>query len=248
MIAFFLSRPQLGENIGAVARAMQNFGLKDLRLIAPRDGWPNPRAFDMATHATDILRQAGLFSTLADASGDVHRLYATTARGRDMNKPVLALEDAVEQMVAETAAGLKIGVVFGPERTGLENDEVAQCSTLLTIPTDPDNASLNLAQASLLVAYEWFKRAGQVRNLHATSSKHASFIAPEQQSPAATQAQIAGLLGQLEESLEAGGFFKTEAMRPRMWRNITNIFTRAGLSEQEVNTLRGVIRALRTYS
>lgn len=243
--AILLVNPQMGENIGATARAMQNFGLNDLRLVAPRDPWPNPRAYDMAVNAKSLLDSVKIAPTLAEAAADLHRLYATTSRGRDMVKEVLLVADAAPRWVAEMAAGARVGLVFGAERTGLTNDDVARCHAILNIPTDPENASLNLSQAVIIAAYEWFRHgAVAVTPLTSTSSRNASPRNPETLSPPATTAELQGFFDQLEAGLEAGGFFKTEQIKPRMWRNIINLFTRARMTEQEVRTLRGAVRAL----
>ena len=151
-----LTRPQMGENIGAAARAMLNFGLTDLRLVAPRDGWPNPRAVAMASGAAgQVLDRARVFPTLAEAMADIDYAYATTARGRELTKPVLTPATAMADGRARTGQGARIAVIFGPERAGLENDDVARANAIITVPVNPDFPSLNLAQAVLLTGYEW---------------------------------------------------------------------------------------------
>jgi tRNA/rRNA methyltransferase len=228
--AIILVGPQMGENIGAVARAMANFGLDDLRLVAPRDGWPNPAAVAMASGADAVLEAARVYRATDDAIGDLHHVYATTARGRDMLKPVQTPAQAAGEMRAAVAAGRQVGVLFGPERSGLNNDDVCLAGTVISIPVNPAFASLNLAQAVLLVAYEWF--AGQAR------------AALPDFGPPASAGELVGLFEHLEGALEDAGFFYPPEKRPAMVRNLRNMWQRAGLLEQDVRTLRGVIRAL----
>jgi len=228
--AIILVGPQMGENIGAVARAMANFGLDDLRLVAPRDGWPNPAALAMAAGADAVLEAARVYRATDDAIGDLHHIYATTARGRDMLKPVVPPAQAAGDMRAAAAAGRQVGVLFGPERSGLNNDDVCLAGTVISIPVNPAFASLNLAQAVLLVAYEWF--TGQAR------------AAPPDFGPPASAGELVGLFEHLEGALAAAGFFYPPEKRPAMVRNLRNMWQRAGLLEQDVRTLRGVIRAL----
>lgn len=231
--AIILVRPQLGENIGAAARAMANFGLSDLRLVAPRDGWPNPKAREMAAHATDIIDRAQVFASLAEAISDRQWLYATTARPRDMLKTVVTPREAAGQLRAHMADGLAAALLFGPERTGLTNDEIALCDTAIAIPTAPENTSLNVAQALVVVAYEWF-----------VAEAEAPACAAPMDEPTASKEEILGFLDHLERALDAAHYFRTEEIRPVMWRNLQNMFTRARLTPQEVRTLRGVLRAL----
>ena len=228
-----LVRPQLGENIGAAARAMLNFGLTDLRIVEPRDGWPNDKALAMASRADRVLTEARVFRQTEDAIADLNRVFAATARRRDMLKPVVAPRQAAAQMRAQLASGQKVGVMFGPERAGLDNAEVVLADAMLAVPTNPGFSSLNLAQAVLLIGYEWFQAAD-----------------PAPASPAgdhrpATKHEMVQLFEHLEAELDAAGYFrKIAAKRPSMVRNIRNIFQRAELHEQDVRTLRGVIRAL----
>ncbi len=159
-----LVRPQMGENIGAAARAMLNFGLERMRIIAPRDGWPNPSAVAMASGAGRVLDAAGVYDTLADGIGDCDYVYATTARTRDLAKPILSPERAMAEARAMRAAGKKVAILFGPERTGLENDEVARANATISVPVNPEFASLNLAQCVLLTAYEWRRQTTEVQH------------------------------------------------------------------------------------
>jgi tRNA/rRNA methyltransferase len=230
--AFILVRPQMGENIGAAARAMWNFGLRGLRLVAPRDGWPNPKAVAMASGAGGLLEEAMLRDTTAEAAEDLHVLYATTARPRDLAKTVMTPEAAVADMRARIAGGQRVGVLFGPERTGLETDDVVRANVIVTAPTNPAFASLNLAQSTLLMAYEW-RRQGDA----------APPVQPER-GPMATQAEVGRVIDHLVAELDAARFFWPEIKREAMLANLANIFRRAPLTEQDARTLRGVIRAL----
>ena len=229
--AIILTNPQMGENIGAAARAMLNFGLTDLRLVNPRDGWPNQRAVDMSSGALELMPPVQVFQTLAEAIADLQVVYATTARPRDMVKPVFTPRSAAEDA---TGRNEKFGFVFGAERTGLTNDEISLCQHIIQIPANPEFSSLNLGQAVLLVAHELFQARddtlGRVIELG--------------DSPAASQGDFENFFGRLEDELDQGGFFTAEGLRPTMIRNIRNIFTRAELSEQEVNTLQGIVSAL----
>ncbi len=228
--AVILVRPQLGENIGAAARAMANFGLGDLRIVAPRDGWPSEAAAAMAAGGRGILERASLHATIADAAGDLNHLWATTARMRDMRKPVVAPRD-VAQACRTAAAGC--GILFGPERSGLDNDEAALAGALVRIPTAAGQASINLAQAVLVLAYEWFL-CGESVETEAERTGEAP----------ATVAELEGFFGHLVGELDASGFLRNREQRPVTVRNLRNIFLRAGLVEQEVRTLRGVISSL----
>lgn len=161
---FILVRPQMGENIGAAARGMLNFGLDRMRVVAPRDGWPNPKAIAMASGAGRVLDEAGHFETVADASGDGHFVFATTARSRGLTKPVYAPQAAMEKAAELIASGQKVTVLFGPERAGLQNEDVAVANAIITLPVNPEFPSLNLAQCVLLLAYEWRRAQGQIEN------------------------------------------------------------------------------------
>lgn len=231
-----LVRPQLAENIGMCARAMANFGLSEMRLIAPRDGWPQKTrmkkgAISAAAGATDILENARLFATLEEAVADLHHVFATTARERGQAKPVHAPAAAMAEAAARIGRGEKIGLMFGPERSGLSNDDVAIASAIITFPVNPDFASLNLAQAVLLTGYEWFRHAhGEVPR----------FAMPHL-SPPARRATLLSFLAFLEGHLDRTGYFYPEKKRPVMVRNFRNIVHRLNPSEQDIRSLRGVL-------
>jgi tRNA/rRNA methyltransferase len=240
-----LVNPQLGENIGTAARAMANFALDELRLVSPRDGWPSDKALSAAAGASWVIERAQVFPDCPAAVGDLHCVYATTARPRDMIKEVMAPEGAARDMACRIAAGQKVGVLFGRERWGLENDEVALADVIITAPVNPAFASLNIAQAVLLVGYEWYKQSATTLGMGTAQTP--AITRPGLRMAGtrpATRAELMGLFGHLEAELDAVGFFKTPDMRPTMVRNLHNIFTRCGLTEQEVRSLRGVIAAL----
>jgi tRNA/rRNA methyltransferase len=228
--AIILVRPQLGENIGKAARAMLNFGLTDLRLVAPRDGWPNPSAGPAAAGADAVLERTRVYDTVAEAVGDCAHVYATTVRKRGLVVPVITPAEAALEIRARPEPS---AILFGAERSGLETDEVALAGRIVTVPVNPDFTSLNLAQAVILLAYEWSKGADLAMP---TESE-----APE---PRASQAELEGLIGQLDEALVAAGYFHPPD-RTRATRNtLRTILTKAGWSNREVQALRGVIRAL----
>lgn len=226
-----LVRPQLGENIGAVARAMSNFGLRELRLVSPRDGWPNKKAAEMAAGAAPIIEGVCVFKTFAEALADVQHSYATTARPRDMEKRVLEPPGAMEQLMQQRVLGWRCALVFGPERTGLENEEVALCNTLITIPTAPENSSLNLAQASVIIGYEWWQAQGG-----AVEKRDLPEPAPHE--------EMMGLLGQLEAYLDAVDYYRVADKKPVMWQNVQTMMLRGQWSSQEVRSMRGLLRAI----
>ena len=230
-----LVRPQLGENIGAASRAMANFGLSRLRLVRPRGPWPSKAAQAMASGAGDILDQAEIFATVEEAIADLTRVYATTARPRDMVKPALTAASGARRLLREARAGRRIGVLFGPERTGLTNDEVALADATMMIPANPAFASLNLAQAVLVVGYELFSAAAKRRP---------ETLALRRGAQAASREALLHLFRHLEDELDRCGFLRNREKRPRMVRNLRNIFVRADLTDQEVRTLRGVIKEL----
>ncbi|ABS64190.1 RNA methyltransferase, TrmH family, group 1 [Parvibaculum lavamentivorans DS-1] len=232
--AVILVAPQLGENIGTAARAMLNFGLTDLRLVRPRDGWPNERARAAASGADEVIDGARLFATTAEAIADLDYVIATTARSRDMVKPILTPETAATQMRVAFGAGGRAGLLFGPERTGLENDDIVLADALMMVPVNPAFASLNLAQCVLLMSYEWHK---------AGDATEAARIEYPQTRPA-TKEELVGFFHHLEGELDRFGFLKPPEKRPSMIRNLRNMFQRAVLTEQEVRTLRGVVAAL----
>ena len=227
--AIVLVRPQLGENIGKAARAMLNFGLTDLRLVAPRDGWPNPDAGPAASGADIVLANARVFATVQDAIADCRFVYATTVRKRDLWKPVVTPAAAAGDL---RARGVPQAVLFGAERSGLETDEVAIAHAILTVPVNPAFTSLNLAQAVLLVAYEWFKAA---------DITPASTTAYD---PPADHATLEGLIEQVDGALAAADYFDVPSRVVVSKRILRNLLTRPGYNEHEVRTLRGIVHAL----
>lgn len=235
--AIILVEPQLEENIGTCARAMGNCGLGDLRLVRPRPDHLTERARAAASGADAILEQAQVFETLDEAVADLHHLYATTARRRDMMKRLLTPRPAAAEMRAHIHGDPPqgCGILFGRERTGLENDDVAVCEAIIEIPLNPYFCSLNLAQAVLLVGYEWFLAEDQT-----PPDRRA-----ERSSPPATQEDLIGFYTHLETELDAVGFLRVPEKRPGMIRNIRSIFARSGLSRQEVRTLHGIVKELR---
>ena len=240
-----LVEPQLGENIGQAARAMANFGLSELRLVAPRDGWPSEKALAAASGAGDVIAKTTVFPSLEAAITDMHYVAATTARIREMVKPVLSPESAVRAMAEKAEAGQRCGVLFGRERSGLENDEIALADLLVIAPVNPAFASLNLAQAVLLIGYEWRKRvAGELLGRATAFDGPAREGLHINKSFPASRGELLAFFQHLESELEEGSFFKTDDKRASMVRNIRNMFERASLTEQEVRTLRGIIVAL----
>jgi tRNA/rRNA methyltransferase len=240
-----LVEPQLGENIGQAARAMANFGLRRLRLVAPRDGWPNERAFANGIGAGDILDSVEVFATLGEAVADLHYLGATTARVRYLAKPVMTPETAIREVAARTGAGERCGILFGRERSGLNNDEISLAHALVIAPVNPAVASLNLAQAVLLLGYEWRKLMAGDRLGRATrfDGPAREGVDPARCNPA-TAGELLHFFDHIEAELTKAGFFKTDDKRPTMIRNIRNMFLRASLTSQEVRTLRGMVVAL----
>lgn len=232
--AIVLVRPQLGVNIGSAARAMLNCELADLRLVAPREGWPNEHAKASASGADVVLERARVFPTLAEAVADLQVIYATTARSRDMVKPISTLRQAAAKIRADEAAGARVGILFGAERTGLENDEIAIASDVIAVPLNPNYSSLNLAQAVLLIGYEWYQ-AGL-----AEPPPRRAWTENE----LATGESLISMYEHLEAELDRAGFLYPPEKKPGMILNIRNIFARARLTNQEVRTLRGVIKAL----
>ncbi|MBQ1500720.1 MAG: RNA methyltransferase [Sphingomonas sp.] len=224
-----LVRPQLGENIGKAARAMLNFGLVDLRLVAPRDGWPNPGAGPAASGADLVLERAEVFETVADAVADCAHVYATTVRKRGVSKPVVTPEEAAREIHREEG---RSAILFGPERSGLETDDVAVARTIVTVPINPEFGSLNLAQAVILVAYEWSKG---VRLAQPTQ---------EELDPPAAQDELDGMIGQLDAMLEESGYYFPPDRVPSTKRTLRTLLTKPAWSSQELRTLRGVLSAL----
>jgi tRNA/rRNA methyltransferase len=228
-----LVEPQLGENIGAAARAMANFGLSRLRLVKPVQGWPNEKARVMAAGADRVLDGAQLYDSLADAIGDCTFVVAATARNHDQAKPVIGAAAAAAEMAPRVAAAENVAIVFGRERNGLENHEVARADRILTLPVNPAFASLNLAQAVVIVAYEWFKQGGG----------ELPFASPQKSPPAAKQ-QLDAFFSDLERELDKVEFFRPEEKRGTMGVNLRNIFQRMAPSQQDMRTLHGVITAI----
>jgi len=224
-----LVRPQLGENIGKAARAMLNFGLTELRLVSPRDGWPNPDAGPAAAGADVVLEQAQVYDTLAEAVADCAHVYATTVRKRGVTKPVVTPTQAAQEI--HQAQG-RSAIVFGPERSGLETDDVALARKILTVPINPEFASLNLAQAVILVAYEW--------------SKGADVQSPTEEEllPPAPQDELEGMISQFEALLEKSGYFFPPDRAPATKRTLRNLLTKPGWNHLEVRTLRGILSSL----
>ena len=229
-----LVEPQLGENIGASARAMANFGLSRLRLVKPQKGWPNEKARVMAAGADRILDRTVLYDSLNEAIGDCNFVLATTARNHDQAKPVISAQEAAEEMASRVAAGEEVAIVFGRERIGLENHEVALADRIVTLPVNPAFASLNLAQAVVIVAYEWFKHAG---------GGELPFSMAEKSPPAAKQ-QLDAFFSDLERELERVEFFRPEEKRGTMSVNLRNIFQRMAPTQQDIRTLHGIINAI----
>jgi tRNA/rRNA methyltransferase len=229
-----LSRPQLGENIGAAARAMKNFGLSDLRLVNPRDGWPNEKAGHMAAGAADLLETVRLYDTAPAALGDLQLVFAATARERGVAKPVVTPPEAARQLRAAVAKGLRCGLLFGNERSGLDNDEVSLATAVVTIPT-AEFSSLNLAQSVMLLCYEWFQVADEtplVRIDHGPIAKKA------------TREEMFQLFEHLENELLTSGFLYPPSKETPMIRHMRALLNRADLTDQEVRTIRGMIVAL----
>jgi tRNA/rRNA methyltransferase len=229
-----LVEPQLGENIGMAARAMGNFALSRLRIVNPRDGWPNIAAQRAASGADQILEQAQLFDTVEQAVADLSLLFATTARAHDQAKPVVAPAEAAREIVAHAAGGGGVGILFGRERYGLKNEEVALANRIITFPVNPGFASLNLAQAVLLIGYEWFK--------HSTGGA-LPFAMPEH-SERASQHQMQAFFDNLVRELDKVEFLRPAEKRETMLVNLRNIFTRMDPTKQDMHTLHGVVMAI----
>ena len=231
--AVILVEPQLGENIGTAARAMLNCGLDDLRLVRPRDGWPSEKAVSAASGADSVLDRARLYPSVAAAIADLVHLYAATARDRGMVRREVTPRCAAVEMRAWLAGGEPCVVLIGPERTGLVNVDVALADTVLTVPLNPAFSSLNLAQAVLIVGYEWFTSgaAGPPEILRRGGSR------------SATKAELLNFFDHFEEELERNGFLRNRESRPHMVRNLRSLFQRAQCTEQELRTLHGVVTA-----
>ena len=229
-----LVRPQLGENIGMAARAMLNCGLSELRLVSPRDGWPNEKAQRAASGADVVLDEAKVFDSVADAVADLQRVVATSARTRELVQRIVTARRAALDIRGWTAAGERVGILFGPERTGLENDDMVHADTALSIPLNPQFSSLNIAQAVLLVSYEWMASADATPEER--MSQHAT--------RPATKDELQNLFDHLERALDQSGFLRHKAMRPAMVNNLRALLQRTGMTEQEVRTFHGVIKFL----
>ena len=229
-----LVRPQLGENIGMAARAMLNCGLASLRLVAPRDGWPNPKAQRAASGADVVLDKAKVFDTVEAAVADLGRVVATTARNRELSQRIVTPRRAAAEMRGWAAEGDKVGILFGPERTGLTNDDMVQADTALSIPLNPQFSSLNIAQAVLLVSYEW--AMAEEDALAERMSDHST--------RPATKDELQNLFAHLERALDQSGFLRNEAMRPAMVNNLRALLQRTAMTEQEVRSFHGVIKYL----
>lgn len=232
--AFVLVRPQMGENIGAAARAMWNFGLDRMRIVAPRDGWPNPSAVAMASGAGRLLDEAVVYDDLAGSLGDAAFVFATTARTRDMTKPVFSPEEAMARAAGMIAAGHRVAVMFGPERAGLENEDIARANAIVSVPVNPEFPSLNLAQCVLLMGYEWRRAQGT--------------IAPRQVEMAGTDwadnSEIEHLARHFEERLDTAGFFYPDHKAASMKINLRNMWSRLPLTRADVQTLHGTLRQM----
>ena len=232
--AFVLVRPQMGENIGAAARAMWNFGLDRMRIVAPRDGWPNPAAVAMASGAGRLLDEAQLCADLPEALADADFVLATTARDRDLTKPVYAPEAAMAEAAARIAAGQRVAVLFGPERAGLENEDIARANAIVSVPVNPAFASLNLAQCVLLMGYEWMRQTGEV-------IPRAEGLAG---SDWASAGEVEHLARHYEERMEEAGFFFPEHKVASMKLNLRNMWSRMPLTRADVQMLHGMMRQM----
>ena len=244
--AVILVRPQLGENIGAAARAMLNCGLTELRLVAPRDGWPSETALASSSGATRVIEEARLFDTTEAAIGDLTRLYATTARPRDLATRVVDPRQAALEMTREAPDGLRPGILFGAERTGLVNEDVVLADAIIEAPLNPGFRSLNIAQAVLLVAWEWWMATGAEaapdEDWQPSPPRTPAFTDPH---PPADKADMLHLFKRLEGDLEEGGFFSPAEKAPGMIRNLRTLLTRMQPNKGEVQMLHGVIRCLK---
>lgn len=233
--AVILCEPQLGENIGTAARAMANFGWVDLRIVNPRDGWPSEKARAAASRADHVIDKVQVFDSLEAAIADLTFVFATTARSREVPKPVRGPDEAAAKVVESGLLGHRTGYIFGRERWGLNNEEVALADEIVTLPVDPDFASLNIAQAVLVCAYEWRKTA---------TGGALPFRLSEEVHPPASKEDVVRFFEHLEGALDTVTFFRPPERRPHMVRTLRNIFQKAELTDQEVRALRGVVAAL----
>ncbi|WP_187430620.1 tRNA (cytidine/uridine/adenosine-2'-O-)-methyltransferase TrmJ [Roseobacter fucihabitans] len=232
--AFVLVRPQMGENIGAAARAMWNFGLDRMRIVAPRDGWPNPNATAMASGAGRLLDEAQLSDDVATSVGDCSYVFATTARARDLTKPVFSPEAAMRLAAERIAAGQRVAVLFGPERAGLENEDIARANAIISVPVNPQFASLNLAQCVLLVGYEWMRATGEVTH-ESTEMAGTEW---------AETLEVEHLAHHYQDRLEQAGFFFPEHKAQSMKTNLRNMWSRMPLTRADVQMMHGVLRQM----
>ncbi len=231
---FVLVRPQMGENIGASARAMWNFGLDRMAVVAPRDGWPNAKAVAMASGAGRLLDEARFFDTTADALAETHFTFATTARSRDLTKKVFAPEAAMVEAAKRIAAGQRVAVLFGPERAGLENDDIAKANAIVSVPVNPDFPSLNLAQCVLLTAYEWRRATSEVVPVETALAG----------TEPATGIEIEKLAEHYEDRLETAGFFFPPEKADGMKTVLRNLWSRMPLTRADVQMLHGILRQM----
>ncbi|GAA6207451.1 RNA methyltransferase [Cognatishimia sp. WU-CL00825] len=232
--AIVLVRPQMGENIGGAARAMWNFGLDRMRIVNPRDGWPNQKAVAMSSGAGRLLDEAQICTSVAESLADCTYVFATTARARDLTKPVMTPEHAMKIAREKIAAGEKVAVMFGPERSGLENEDIAHANAIINVPVNPEYASLNLAQCVLLTSYEWMR--GSVD------------VAPERVEMAktnwATQSEVEALAHHYEERLDEARFFFPDHKADSMKLNLRNMWSRMPLTRADIQTLHGMMRQM----
>ncbi|NNJ75910.1 MAG: RNA methyltransferase [Anderseniella sp.] len=244
--AVVLVNPQLGENIGTAARAMANFALEELHIVEPRDGWPNERALSASSGAVRLIEQARLHDTCKQALEPFNRVYATTARPRGMTMQVMTPQEAAADMHTRIGKGERVAIMFGRERWGLNNDEVSLADVIITAPVDPEFASINIAQAVLLVGYEWYKPIAATLGMGTGElpAMTGSGLKIRGDEGLASKQDLHGFFDHLETELETAGFFKSAAMRPGMMRNLRNMFQRIELTLQEIRTLRGVIASL----
>ena len=232
--SFVLVRPQMGENIGAAARAMWNFGLDRMRIVAPRDGWPNPKAVAMSSGAGRLLDEALLFDDLAGSLADRTFVFATTARQRGLTKPVYGPERAMRIATEKIVAGERVAVLFGPERAGLENEDIAKANAIISVPVNPEYASLNLGQCVLLIAYEWMRQTGEVVH-EATDPGKGDW---------ATGIEVEKLVEHYEGRLEEAGFFYPSEKAEGMKVNLRNLWSRMCMTRADVQMLHGIMRQM----
>lgn len=232
--SFVLVRPQMGENIGAAARAMANFGLAHMRIVAPRDGWPNPKAIAMASGAGRLLDTAMVTADVPEAVADCTTVYATTARPRGLTKRVLTPEAAMGEAAAKVASGESVAVLFGPERAGLENEDIAKANAIISVPVDPGYASLNLAQCALLVAYEWRRQTvdHELERVEYAKTEPASGL------------EVEKLSQHYEGQMQEAGFFFPESKADGMKIALRNMWSRMPLTRSDVQILHGILRQM----